>query len=346
MENLQVVYHSPRGQVAAVRGISLSVAAGEKVGIVGESGSGKTSVGMAIPNLLGRTGRIAAGAVFIGDRDVTHLSDRKLSEVRARQVSVIFQDPLNALDPIRTVYHQVAEAVSFRRGGSGRSRKKEMRLTVRSLLDDCEIAESERVMTQYPHEISGGMRQRVMIAIALAGDCRLLVADEPTTALDVTTQAQIMRLLNRLVNERQIAVVLITHNLALVSGFCDRVVVVYGGRVVEEGNAWDIVTAPLHPYTKALVGSIPTMGQFRERLTAISGMPPDLRTPDSGCAFEPRCSLGHGVAVCQTLMPKLERRDGLDPGRLVRCHLVENPRPPAGSATATMSSDVAVDDGR
>ena len=316
IENLWVAYQAGLTRVAAVRGVSLTVTAGEKVGIVGESGSGKTSIGMAIPQLLGRSGRIVAGKVLRGGQDVAHLQEVELAKIRAQYVSVIFQDPLNALDPIRTVWSQISEAVRLRRRSGDRPSRHERRAIVRQLLQECEIRDPDRVMAQYPHEISGGMRQRVMIAIALAGECQLLVADEPTTALDVTTQAQILRLLNRLVDDRRIAVILITHNLALVSGFCDRVVVVYGGRVVEQGTARDLVRTPLHPYTGGLVRSIPKIGHAKEQLPAIPGMPPDLRSPDAGCAFEPRCAIGHGVSQCLSTMPQLEPKSGAERGRL------------------------------
>lgn len=325
IENLWVAFQAGLTRVAAVRGVSLTIAAGEKLGIVGESGSGKTSIGMAIPQLLGRSGRIVAGEVLLGGRDVSRLSERELAKIRAHHVSVIFQDPLNALDPLRTVGSQISEAVRFRRSSGDRPSRRGRRAIVRQLLEDCEIQDPARVMAQYPHEISGGMRQRVMIGIALAGECQLLVADEPTTALDVTTQAQILRLLNRLVTERRIAVILITHNLALVSGFCDRVAVVYGGRVVEYGIARDLVRSPLHPYSVGLVRSIPKIGDGKKQLPAIPGMPPDLRSPDAGCAFEPRCAIGHGVPQCLGTMPQLEPKASAERGRLVRCHLVPAP---------------------
>lgn len=320
--DLRVEYGAAGRSVAALRGVSLRVGEGEKIGIVGESGSGKTSLGMAVPRLLGRGGRITGGKMLLRGEDLVKASERTMSRIRARQVTVVFQDPLNALDPVRSIRAQVAEAIRQRRVGSSRLSRRRLSSLVGELLEECEIRDAGRVMQQYPHEISGGMRQRVMIAIALSGRCDLLIADEPTTALDVTTQAQILRLLGRLVSGRGVAVLLITHNLALVSAFCDRVGVMYGGRIVEEGLAADVVLRPSHPYTRGLANSIPEIGTTRRRLPAIPGITPDLRRPDGGCAFEPRCELGHGLPRCVEEMPRLEVREHLG-GRRVRCHLVE-----------------------
>ena len=322
ISDLHVEYGVGGNPVLAVRGVSLQVAKGEKVGVVGESGSGKTSLGMAVPRLLGGSGRITGGHILIGGEDITGASERAMARARARRVTVVFQDPLNALDPVRSIRSQVAETIRLRRPEAARVRGAKMRGLVADLLEECEIRDPWQVMKQFPHEISGGMRQRVMIAIALAGECDLLIADEPTTALDVTTQAQILRLLGRLVSERQVAVVLITHNLALVSGFCDRVVVMYGGRVIEEGPALEVVSSPSHPYTRGLANSIPEIGHGRRRLPSIPGIPPDLRRSDGGCVFEPRCYLGHGNPTCITQLPPLAERDSVAGGRSVRCHLV------------------------
>jgi oligopeptide/dipeptide ABC transporter ATP-binding protein len=317
VRDLEVTYGAGAERVVAVRGLSLDVRRGEKLGIVGESGSGKSSLGMAIPGLLAGTGRISGGEISLAGTRVTGLSQRELARVRANVVSVIFQDPLNALDPVRTVYSQVAEAVRFRRTDGQRMKRRAMRAAVAELLADCEIRDPVRVMAQYPHEISGGMRQRVMIAIALAGNAELVIADEPTTALDVTTQAQILSLLERVVTERRLAVILITHSLAVVSGFCDRVVVMYGGRIVEDGTAQEITGNPQHPYTEGLIASIPSIGATRIRLASIPGMPPDLRESDQGCAFLPRCRLAE--ETCAATMPDLTSLGG---SRRVRCHVV------------------------
>jgi oligopeptide/dipeptide ABC transporter ATP-binding protein len=317
VRDLEVSYGTGAGRVVAVRGVSLVVGRGEKLGVVGESGSGKTSFGMAIPGLLGGAGQVSGGEISLAGTRVTDLTPRELARIRARVVSVIFQDPLNALDPVRTVYSQVAEAVRFRRPDGQRMKRRVMRAAVAELLDDCEIRDPVRVMAQYPHEISGGMRQRVMIAIALAGDAELVIADEPTTALDVTTQAQILSLLERVVTERGLAVILITHSLAVVSGFCDRVVVMYGGRIVEDGTAQEITGHPQHPYTEGLVASIPSIGMTKSRLASIPGMPPDLRESDHGCAFRPRCRLAE--EICAATVPDLT---GLGGSRRVRCHVV------------------------
>jgi oligopeptide/dipeptide ABC transporter ATP-binding protein len=345
ISDLNVEYATGGHPVRALRGVSLRVQRGEKVAVVGESGSGKTSLGMAIPRLLGSRGQITGGHIILDGEDITRANERALAAMRARRVTVIFQDPLNALDPVRRIDSQVAEAIRFRRRGLNRVRGGRMRQLVSDLLDECEIRNSRQVMLQYPHEISGGMRQRVMIAIALAGDCDLLIADEPTTALDVTTQAQILRLLGRLVTQRKVAVMLITHNLALVSGFCDRVVVMYGGRIIEEGPALDVVRRPSHPYTRGLARSIPEIGQGRGRMPSIPGITPDLRRPDDGCAFEPRCYLGHGDPTCLAHMPLLSARTAVEGGRLVRCHLVAEDGTELGpTAVAGMNREEAHDD--
>lgn len=342
VRDLEVSYGTGAGRVVAVRGLSLDLRRGEKLGIVGESGSGKTSFGMAIPGLLAGAGRVSGGEISLAGTRVTGLTQNELARIRASVVSVIFQDPLNALDPVRTVYSQVAEAVRCRRPDSRRMKRTAMRAAVAELLDDCEIRDPIRVMAQYPHEISGGMRQRVMIAIALAGNAELVIADEPTTALDVTTQAQILSLLERVVSERGLAVILITHSLAVVSGFCDRVVVMYGGRIVEDGTAREITGHPQHPYTKGLIASIPSIGKTNSRLASIPGMPPDLREPDQGCAFRPRCGLAE--ETCAATVPDLTRLDG---SRRIRCHVVVRDGKLAGPADGEMPVGVkGVTDGR
>lgn len=318
IEKLSVAYGETGRWVRAVRAVSMRIRPGEKRGLVGESGSGKTSLGRAVPGLLGAGGHIVEGTVTVAGRRLTGLSERQLAEARRLAVSAIFQDPLNSLDPVRTIGSQVAEAIRLRRGKEGRLRRTAMRGAVVDLLQECQIASAERVVSQYPHELSGGMRQRVAIAMAVAGATELIIADEPTTALDVVTQAAILDMLSSLTVGRGVAVLFITHNLAVAQQFCNSISVMYGGRLVEEGPASQVVGAPLHPYTRALVNAIPSLHGDRRRLAGIGGDPPRLADAEHGCVFEPRCPLGHGRPICQAEIPRLE----VVGERKVRCHLV------------------------
>ncbi len=323
VENLTVKYGSSQGAVVAVRDASLVIRRGEKRGVVGESGSGKTSLARAIPGLLGRGGRVVHGQILIDSTDLRALSERARAQVRRRAVSIIFQDPLNSLDPVRSIYSQTAEAIRLRRPGVRHVGRKGMSLAVQALLEECEITDAARVMKQYPHELSGGMRQRIAIGMAVAGETSLIIADEPTTALDVVTQAEILQMLDRVVTTRSTALLFITHNLAVVSEFCDTVSVMYGGRVVEEGLCRQVVHRPLHPYSQGLVQAIPAISGGRRELVGIPGDPPILSDPERGCRFEPRCSLGHGVQVCREQVPALDQVPQEGSARSVRCHLID-----------------------
>ncbi len=323
VQNLTVAYGHGPGRVIAVRDVSLTIRAGERRGVVGESGSGKTSLARAIPGLLSRGGRVVAGRVLVASRDLRDLSPRANALLRRSAVSVIFQDPLNALDPVRSIRSQVSEAIRLRRPGARRQSRRRMRADVEALLEECEIRDAARVMGQYPHELSGGMRQRVAIAMAVAGDCTLIIADEPTTALDVATQAEILQMLRRVIADRSSAIMFITHNLAVVSQFCDTVSVMYAGRVVEEGPCAEVVRDPLHPYSQGLIAAIPSLTGPRQELVGIPGEPPLLSEPESGCRFEPRCRVGHGVAICREQVPGLDPLPGRSGLRHVRCHLVD-----------------------
>lgn len=323
VENLTVAYGSGQTAAIAVRDASITIRRGEKRGVVGESGSGKTSLARAIPGLLGRGGRVVRGQVLIGSTDLRALSERAQAHVRRRAVSIIFQDPLNSLDPVRSIYSQTAEAIRLRRPDGGRLSRKGMSLAVQALLEECEITDTVRVMKQYPHELSGGMRQRIAIGMAVAGESSLIIADEPTTALDVVTQSEILQMLDRVVTSRSAALLFITHNLAVVSEFCDSVSVMYGGRIVEEGVCRQVVRRPLHPYSQGLVQAIPAISGGRRELVGIPGDPPVLSDPERGCRFEPRCSLGHGVQVCREQVPPLDQVPQEESARSVRCHLVD-----------------------
>ena len=289
------------GATAVVRDVSFRVDRSEKVAIVGESGCGKSTLALALLGLLDSPGRIAGGDVMLNGRSIATLGDRALGRVRNAEIALIFQDPMAALDPVMTIGGQIADTI--RRHQPAVDRRAARRRAV-ELLREVEVPAAERRLDDYPHQYSGGMRQRVMIAIALANDPDIVIADEPTTALDVTTQAQVLDLLDRLVGERGAAIVLITHNLGLVAAFCDRVLVMYAGRIVEQGDVDAIFARPLHPYTEALLRAIPRAASLgRERLPSIPGFPPDPGALPAGCTFEPRCPAGRGREACIARAP-------------------------------------------
>jgi oligopeptide/dipeptide ABC transporter ATP-binding protein len=257
------------------------------VGIVGETGSGKTALALSLLGLIDPPGQIVAGRVSIGGESVDIHDDRRMQRVRGKRIALVYQDAMNALDPVRSIGAQLAEAIGVHQSNL---KPAALRKRVVDLLNDVEIPNAERRLGAYPHEFSGGMRQRVLIAMALANEPEIVVADEPTTALDVTTQVQVLALLDRLVTDRHAAVILITHNLAIVAGFCDTVNVMYAGRIVEKAASSDLFRRPVHPYTSALLRSVPTaQAKTKRRLPTIGGAPPDLAQLQTGCAFAPRC---------------------------------------------------------
>jgi oligopeptide/dipeptide ABC transporter ATP-binding protein len=299
VRNLRTEFRSAGGTVAAVRDVSFELGRGERIAIVGESGSGKSALALSVLGLIEPPGRVAGGEVWLNGREISGLSERAMEKVRGKEISVVFQDPMTALDPVKTIGAQIVEALRVHEPGL---RKAAGRRRAADLLRDVEVPAPERRLDQYPHEYSGGMRQRVMIAIALANSPDVLVADEPTTALDVTTQAQIMDLLSRVVADRGTAVILITHNLGVVAGFCDSVFVMYAGRLVERAPRDELFALPVHPYTEALLGSVPRPDRLG-RLVAIPGAPPDLSELPAGCTFAARCRVGAGKDVCLEKVP-------------------------------------------
>jgi oligopeptide/dipeptide ABC transporter ATP-binding protein len=328
VRDLQTVFHAGGGIVRAVRGVSFDVRRGEKVGIVGESGSGKSAMALSILRLIEPPGRVVAGHVALNGRDLTNLSEREMEGVRGREISLVYQDPMSALDPVKTIGAQLVE--TLRQHERGLSRRAARRAAV-ELLRDVEVPSPERRLDEYPHQYSGGMRQRVMIASALANRPDVVIADEPTTALDVTTQAQVLLLLDRLVSERGAAVLLITHNLGLVAEFCDTVRVMYAGRLVESAVTRTLFRAPAHPYADALLRSIPRADRLdRSPLAAIPGSPPNLAALPAGCSFEPRCPLGAGRAKCRSDAPG-SRAVG-EGARLAECHYAEEQLAREGAA--------------
>ena len=287
VKNLRVEFPTRRGTLVAVDDVSFSIAPGEVLGVVGESGAGKSITGMAVINLLEPPGRIGGGQVLLQGRRIDNLSQDAMRKVRGREIGVVFQDPLTSLNPLYTVGEQLVETISTHLPLSGSQARERAIL----LLREVGIPGAEARFHHYPHQFSGGMRQRVVIALAIAAEPKLIIADEPTTALDVSIQAQIIALLKRLAETRGTAVMLITHDMGVIAETSQRVAVMYAGRVVEIGPVRDVIHAPKHPYTIGLMGSIPKIvpGERRRRLAQIEGSMPRLNAIPTGCAFNPRC---------------------------------------------------------
>ncbi|RWC06344.1 ABC transporter ATP-binding protein [Mesorhizobium sp.] len=296
VEGLTVSFRSDAGLVRAVAGVSFVVEQREIVGVVGESGSGKSQTLLAIMGLIDSPNAVVSGSIRFLGQELVGLNRRALDAIRGRQIAMIFQDPMSALTPVHTIGNQIGEQVRAHEKVSARA----ARAKAVQLLDAVGIANPDRVVDGYPHQLSGGMRQRAVIAMALSCNPALLVADEPTTALDVTVQAQILELIGRLRDQFGSAVILVTHDLGVVAQVADRVMVMYGGRFVEEGREGSVFRTPLHPYTWGLFGSIPPMdGERPARLAAIPGAPPSLSNLPKGCAFGPRCAFRHDACIVQ-----------------------------------------------
>jgi len=299
VSGLTVQFPTRRGTLTAVDSISFSIAPGEVLGVVGESGAGKSITGMAVIGLLEPPGRIAAGEVRLEGRRIDRLPHEEMRRIRGRRIGVIFQDPLTSLNPLYTIGQQLEETILTHLDISPRAARER----ALSLLKEVGIPAPEARYSNYPHQFSGGMRQRVVIALALAAEPRLLIADEPTTALDVSIQAQIIALLKRLAGERGAAVMLITHDMGVIAETAQRVAVMYAGRIAEIGPVRDVIHAPRHPYTVGLMGSIPKIGAREERLMQIDGAMPRLNAIPPGCAFNPRCP--RRFARCLAERPEL-----------------------------------------
>jgi oligopeptide/dipeptide ABC transporter ATP-binding protein len=313
VDGLKVEFATEDGIVHAVDGVSFELADGEILAIVGESGSGKSVTAQTITGLTRAPNARISGSVTYRGRELNGLDDDQLRDIRGEQIAMVFQDPMTSLNPVYRVGHQIAEMIQAHRDVSDR----EAEARAVELLRSVGIPNPERRVRHYPHEFSGGMRQRVMIAMALALEPQMLIADEPTTALDVTVQAQILRLIDQLNRDRGLAVVLITHDLGVVAEVADRVLVMYAGQIVEDATLDEIFYDPQHPYTWGLLGSLTRLDQPRgERLTQISGQPPSLLAPPSGCRFAPRCP--YVFEKCSEL-PTLEARTGRT--HLDRCWL-------------------------
>ena len=317
VRDLRVSFETSDGAVNAVNGVDLEVGAGQSVAVVGESGSGKSQIMFAIMGLLARNGA-AAGSVEFDGAEILGLGEAALNRVRSRQIAMIFQDPMTSLNPYMRISDQMTEVLTVHRG---MKRREALDEAVR-LLEAMDLPDAGRRIAMYPHEFSGGMRQRVMIAMALLCRPRLLIADEPTTALDVTVQSQIMQLLGRMRAEFGTAVILVTHDAGLVAGHCDEMMVLYGGRVMESGPVRRVFAAPQHPYTRGLLQAVPRLDRDDDSLPAIPGDPPDMTRPPEGCPFAPRCP--SVIARCHGELPALAPRA---PGLASACHRAGEDRP-------------------
>jgi oligopeptide transport system ATP-binding protein len=312
VQDLNVRFDTPEGVVTAVNGLSFALERGQTFGIVGESGSGKSQSMMAMMGLLAANGRATGKALFNGE-DLLTMPAAKLNKIRGNRVAMIFQDPMTSLNPYLTVERQMTEVLELHKG---LTRKSALTLAIQTL-EQVRIPDAARRIRMYPHEFSGGMRQRIMIAMALLCQPDLLIADEPTTALDVTVQAQTMSLLRDLQRDFGTAIILITHDLGVVAGLCDQVMVLYGGRIMEQGSADAIFYRPTHPYTLGLLGAVPKLDHEGEKLVAIPGVPPNMARLPPGCPFSERCPFVMDVCVSDRppLIPAVN-----DPMVLRACH--------------------------
>ncbi len=317
IEGLQTHFFTSAGTVKAVDGVSYSVEEGETVAVVGESGSGKSVTAMSILRLIPwPPGKIVGGSINFDGKDLLGLSEEGMRQIRGRDIGMIFQEPMTSLNPVLTIGLQLTETMIVHMGVS---EEEAMKRAVK-LLGMVGISEPERRLVQYPHHLSGGMRQRVMIAMALACDPKLIIADEPTTALDVTIQAQILELMKNLTRDLGVAMIIITHNLGVVARYADRVNVMYAGKIIESGPAREIYHNPKHPYTLALLKSVPRMDRARvEKLDPVDGQPPDLTMLDDGCSFRPRCRFA--TEACAASFPDLADMGG---GHFSACFEKEN----------------------
>ncbi len=336
VNDLHVAFDTEEGLVSAVRGVSWEVFPGEVLGIVGESGSGKSVSVSAILGLLrSPPATVSGGPIMFGGRDLLSLSERRLQPVRGKEIAMIFQDPMTAFNPVQTIGKQISEALLVHDDSlSARAARR----TSIELLGMVGVPSPTERYSQFPHEYSGGMRQRAMIAMAIANRPRLLIADEPTTALDVTIQAQILELLELVRKETDAATILITHDLGVIAEVADRVLVMYAGKVVESTPILPLFQSPRHPYTLGLLGSLPRIGVRMDELFSIPGQPPSLNRIPSGCAFAPRCSLSKGRDICRQELPELVAVNGGP--QLAACHFTAEMEHEAASVSDRVGHDV------
>ncbi len=320
VENLTTQFFTYAGVVQAVRGVSFEIYPGEAVGLVGESGCGKSVTGLSIMRLIPNPpGKIVSGSVYLDKENLLEFSEKKMRNVRGNEISMIFQDPMTSLNPVFSIRYQLMEMLLLHQ----KITKKQAKEKAIKLLDMVHIKSPEEVINRYPHQLSGGMRQRVMAAIAISCDPKIIIADEPTTSLDVTIQAQILNLLTDLKTKLNSSIVLITHNLAVVAGLCSRVLVMYAGLIMEEGTDMQIYNGPMHPYTWGLMKAVPKINEEeKKRLMTIPGLPPDLLSPPEGCPFALRCD--YAMHICfEKKPPFFEPKEG----HKVACWLMDSRAP-------------------
>jgi oligopeptide/dipeptide ABC transporter ATP-binding protein len=316
VENLHTVFHTPKGDVAAIEGVSFTVNEGEILGVIGESGSGKSVTSLSIMRLLkkGKTTVRPDSKIMFEGKDLLKLNDAEIRKIRGKQISMIFQDPLTSLNPVYTIGKQIGEVLRLHRG----LEPKEIDSEIIRILTLVGISSPEKRLKQFPHQLSGGMRQRVMIAMALSCQPKLLIADEPTTALDVTIQAQILELIKELRSTLNLSIMLITHDMGVIADMADRVIVMYSGKIVESGPVEEIFKDPKHPYTKGLLQSIPRLDHNEKRLNTIGGSIPNPNSRPAGCNYYPRCP--HAMEKCKTIEPP---STNFEKGRSANCWLYE-----------------------
>ncbi len=313
IRDLKTYYYTVRGPVKAVDGINFQVKKGEALGLAGESGCGKTTVALSVLRILPPGGKIVGGKILFGGEDLVELKDKQMRDIRWKGISIVFQGAMNAMNPLFKVGDQIVEAIRFH---EPKVKKKQAWERTEKLFETVGLEPSRA--NNYPHEFSGGMRQRGLIAMALACNPQLLIADEPGTALDVIVQAQVLKLMSELKDKLNLGMILITHDLSIISETCEKAAIMYAGKIVEQGDIVTIFKKPLHPYTQGLIGAFPSIKAAKKRMTSIHGSPPDLLNPPAGCRFNPRCP--HAMDICKKEDPqtlKLARE------HYVACHLVE-----------------------
>ncbi|MEM2896262.1 MAG: ABC transporter ATP-binding protein [Candidatus Bathyarchaeia archaeon] len=314
VESLRTYYFTGRGIVKAVDGLSFSLKKGESLGVVGESGCGKTTLGLSIIRLIPALGKIVSGSIRLDGKDILSMDEADFKkEIRWKRISMIFQEAMNALNPVYTIGYQLSEPLIYH---LGLSKKDAIKVSKDALK---KVGLNERIAKRFPHELSGGMKQRVVLAMAIILKPEIVIADEPTTALDVIVQAEVMNLLKKLKNEFSISVILLTHDLRIISEIADRVAIMYAGEFIEFGDIDYLFYSPKHPYTQKLLASIPRLRGEKSRLECIPGMPPDLMSPPSGCRFAPRCP--YSMEVCREKIPM---ETSINPDHSVRCWLYKN----------------------
>jgi peptide/nickel transport system ATP-binding protein len=315
VENLRTYYFTKRGSVKAVDGVDFQVKEGQAMGLAGESGCGKTTVALSIMKILPSRGKITDGKILLKDLDIARISEKQMKKIRWKRISLVFQGAMNALDPLYSLGDQIVEAILTH---EPKFNKKEALSRAEELL---ELVGMERKrIKSYPHELSGGMRQRGLVAMALACNPELLIADEPGTALDVIVQAQVLSIMEDLRRKLNLAVILITHDLSIIADTCDKVAIMYAGKIVEYADVSDLFEEPLHPYTQGLIQAFPNLKSTRTRMNSIPGSPPDLLDPPKGCRFHPRCT--YAKTICKEQEPAVMKITGKE--HLIACHLYDN----------------------